>query len=385
MLCMEGLIKEFNPDILVISFMTSQFLFAQNLIDKAKKMRSNLPVIVGGVHAAALPEETMLNLKGIDYLCYGEGEKTFDLFIDYMNGLKSVDEIDGLFYRQNGNIAKNPPMPLLSTEELNKLPMPAWDVIYKRGVYLSALNYWDKIVPVFPLITARGCPYNCTFCDEGTIWKRKLRERDIDAIIEEMKYLVRQFRAEHFNILDDTFTFKPNRVIEFCEKLLKSNLNIHWRCTAKVKTVTPEMLSYMKKAGCKLISYGVESGDQHVLDLMRKKQSLEQVKYAFRITKEAGIMSFALCMVGNIGEDFDSVKKTAQFVSELGADLFSCAIMTPYPGSENYEVCKRNNWILHYDWDKWVPTPINIKEFIPVSRTDKMDRQSYAQIILLFE
>jgi radical SAM superfamily enzyme YgiQ (UPF0313 family) len=80
-------------------------------------------------------------------------------------------------------------------------------------------------------------------------------------------------------------------------------------------------------------------------------------------------------MVGNIGEDFESVKKTARFVSELGADLFSCAIMTPYPGSENYEICKTNGWILHYDWDKWVPTPINIKKFIPVSRTDKMNAQ----------
>jgi len=370
----EDIIREFNPDIIAVSFMTSQFAFARNLIDRAKRIKPDLPVIVGGVHAAALPEDTMLDLGNVNYLCYGEGEKTFDGFVDYMSGSKRVEEIKGLVFRRNGEIVKNTLMPLLSADELNKLQMPAWDVIYKHGVYTSALTYWNKIVPVFPVITARGCPYHCTFCDEGTIWKRILREREIDAVINEVKYLHKKWGAGHFNILDDTFTLKPKRVIEFCDKLLENNLTINWRCTAKVGTVTPEMLSYMKKAGCKMIAYGVESGDQQILNLIMKKQTLEQVKDAFRITKEAGIMSFALCMVGNIGEDFESVKKTARFVSELNADLFSCAIMTPYPGSENFEVCKKNGWILHYDWDKWVPTPINIREFVPVSRTDKMDR-----------
>ena len=370
----EDIIREFNPDILAVSFMTSQFAFARNLIDKAKRIKPDLPVIVGGVHAAALPEDTMLDIGDVDYLCYGEGEKTFVDFIDYTNGIKGIEDVKGLLFRKKGKVIKNLPMPLLSIEELNELPMPAWDVIYKHGSYLSALTYWNKIVPVYPVITARGCSFNCTFCDEGTIWNRKLREREMDAVIYEMNGLIKKWGAEHFNILDDTFTLKPKRVKEFCDKILINKFNIKWRCTAKVGTVTPEMLSHMKKAGCKLIAYGVECGDQKVLDLMRKKQTLEQVKDAFRITKEAGMMSFALCMVGKMGEDLESVKKTARFVSELGADLFSCAVMTPYPGSGNFEVCKKNGWILHYDWDKWVPTPINIKEFVPVSRTVKMDR-----------
>lgn len=108
---------------------------------------------------------------------------------------------------------------------------------------------------------------------------------------------------------------------------------------------------------------------------MKKRQTLDTVRRAFEMTNRTGMMSYALCMVGNIGEDFTAVKRTESFVKAIGATLFSVAVMTPYPGSVNYETCTRNGWLLHKDWKRWTPSPIRQKKWEPVARTDKMDRK----------
>jgi radical SAM superfamily enzyme YgiQ (UPF0313 family) len=371
-LSLETIVSDFKPDLYVVSFMTPQYYKAIKVIQKFKDWTPKAKVIVGGPHASALSVETMQELKEIDYLCKGEGEKTFEEFLGYLNGKMPLEEVNGLFYRKDGKIFTNTPRELMSSRELDNCSVD-WEKLLEQGPYMQKLVYTKTIVPALSVITARGCPFGCTFCDEGNMWQRKVRMRSIDNVIKEIMYLQGKYSIEHINVLDDTFTLSKSRVIEFCQKI--KPLKIKFRITAKTTTVDEEMLDHLKQAGCQIIAYGVESGDEEVLKKMKKQQTIKDIKNAFEITRRADIPSYALCMVGNIGEDMKAVKKTAELIKEIKPDLFSCSLMTPYPGSENYKTCKDNGWILHYDWELWVPSVLKMKDFKPVARTDKMDEK----------
>lgn len=371
---LERVVKDFTPDLIAVTTMTPQYFEASRKIKQFRALLPNAPIVLGGIHATALPQQTMSEMEEVDFLCVGEGEKTFSELLAYLEDKtpERLSSINGLVYRSGEKVLMNAPRELMPEEELESLPQVAWDKLTEYGVYRQPLHYESSINTVFSIITARGCPFECTFCDEGTIWKRKVRKRSIDNVVSEIRYLQERFDAKYFNILDDTFTLLPARVEEFCNRV--AGLNINFRITAKVNTVSPEMLAMLKTAGCRLIAYGVESGDQEVLNLMKKKQTIDEVKRAFSLTNEAGIMSYALCMVGNLGENLSSVEKTADLVEDIKADLYSVAAMTPYPGSTNYKVCKENGWIIHEDWEKWCPTPVGIRNWEPVARTDLMDK-----------
>jgi len=367
---LDDVIQQFRPELYAVTFMTPQYYEAFKAIKRFKELTPQAKIIVGGPHPSALPEDTLKEIKDIDFLCKGEGEKTFEDFLDFLKNKKSLNDIDGLYYHEKGQIFSNRLRELMSKEELEEYRVD-WNKILEYGPYKQKLVYTDKIERALSVITTRGCPFQCTFCDEGNIWQRKARMRTIESVIDEIKWLHRNFKTNHFNILDDTFTLNKSRVIQFCNKI--TPLKIKFRITAKTTTIDKEMLQNLKEAGCQVVAFGVESGDENVLRLMKKKQTIADIKHAFKLTHEVGISSYALCMVGNIGEDMNAVKKTAKLIKEIKPDFFSCSIMTPYPGSENYKICKKNGWILHYNWEHWVPSVLKIKNFKVVSRTDKMD------------
>jgi radical SAM superfamily enzyme YgiQ (UPF0313 family) len=369
-ICLDEILKNLKPGLIVISFMTPQYYEVLKVIKKFKEHCPGATIIIGGPHATALPGETLKEINEIDFVCKGEGEKTFEQFLDYLGGSAGLEDINGLFYRRNGQIYTNAPRELMTSSEMDEHCLD-WHKMMEYGPYPQKLSYRNVIMPVFPVITARGCPNHCTFCDEGNIWQNKVRMRSIDNVIKEISFLVERYNAKCFNILDDAFTLKKSRVIEFCERI--KPLNIHFRITSTVKSVDEEKLSYLAQAGCDLISYGVESGDENVLRIMKKRQTIQDIKRAFDLTTKADILSYALCMVGNIGEDMSAVKRTASLLDEIKPDLASCSIMMPYPGSENYRICRDNGWLIHHNWKYWIPSILKTKGYKVVARTDKMD------------
>jgi len=367
---LDEMLEGFTPDVIAVSFMTPQYGEAGRAVGRFRDRFSHARIIVGGPHATALPRQTLEEMTEVDYLCRGEGERTFGDFLRYLNGEIGLEAVDGLYYRSGDRISANAPRPLIPGEELDNYGIE-WQKLLEHGPYVSKLSYRNTAVPVFPVITARGCPFQCTFCDEGNIWQRKVRMRSIDKVVEEIEFLAGRYGAEYLNILDDTFTLKKSRVFEFCERI--KPLGLHFRITSTVKGVDEQILARLREAGCDLVAYGVESGDPDVLRIMKKRQSLDDVRRAFRLTREAGILSYALCMVGNIGETRPAVEKTAKLLDEIKPDLASCSIMTPYPGSENYRTCKQNGWIVHQQWEHWTPSLLKTKRYRLVARTDKMD------------
>lgn len=369
---LPGVIKRLSPRLVGVSFMTSQYGYAMKCFAASRSGAPSAVTVAGGVHTSALPIDVMKNAD-IDFAVVGEGEDTLSKLAGSLEGGPSEwGKIPGLVYRNNGEPVINPPRTLL--EALDGIPMPLWEEL-GRAKYTDIPTGLGKEVEVFPLITGRGCPNKCNFCASSVVFHRRLRTRSPENVFQEMEVLHDRFGARHFNFLDDTLTIKRNNVMRLCEMIIKAGWNTEWRCTARVDTIDLELLKMMKRAGCRMVTYGVESGDPQILRNVMKRIDLDQVKEAFRLTREAGLQSMGLFMVGNLGETKVSVQKTIDFIKELEADFVSCSILIPYPGTEIYEIAKARGWIRESDWDKYVPTPHAIRDFRPVAVTENMGEE----------
>lgn len=362
-----------RPQLIGVSFMTPQFGYASEILQIAKNSAPSAVTVAGGPHSSSMPED-VLALPGVDFVVFGEGEETLAELIDVLDGNKDFGKVLGLAWKNSGGTCVvNLPRPLMP--DIDSIPRPAWDLL-RQYTYTDLPMYKREEVPVYPIITARGCPFECLFCDEGSIWKRKVRFRSIPLVLDEIEWLCKEYGARTFNVLDDTFTLRPERVTEFCQGLNARGLAIFWRCTAKSTTVTAKMLSEMAAAGCKLVGYGVESGNQQILNNIKKAQTLDDVRRAMQLSREAGLQTIALCIVGNLGETPETVEDTIRFVEEIQPDFATGAIMTPYPGSGMYRICKQNGWIRNTNWNHWIPTPHGIPNFRPVAVIADMDQQA---------
>lgn len=352
-----------------ISFMTSQVRLALEIAHLIKEMDKEITIFVGGPHASALPEE-ILREEGIDFVVIGEGEITaLELVDSLLKKKNNYYQIEGIAYRQNGRVRINPAREMLG--DLDSLPFPAWHLLPLKRYSVSQMGV-DVTKPVFALLSSRGCPNNCIFCDSHTIFGRKFRGRSAQNILSEMKFLKEHFLATQFDFVDDLITVNRKRLEDLCDLIIKEKLDIRWMSNARVNTVDYKLLKKMEAAGCERIDFGVESGDERVLKAINKKISLAQIRDAHRWARKAGLKTTTFLMVGNLGEDFSSIKKTIKLVEEIQSDNPGVSIATPFPGTALYQIAKDNNWLCETDWSKYVTSPYILPRYKPVMRTDKM-------------
>lgn len=305
-----------------------------------KKYLPEIKIIVGGSHASALPEE-VLSDNNIDIVVRGEGEYTFK---DIVNGIKDNKNniiknsmINGISYRdKQGNIIHNKDRPLI--ENLDELPMPAYHLMPMEKYYPSPGSY--KMLPAMSLVVTRGCMGRCTFCNPIT--KGKMRSRSPEKIVEEIKYLMENYRIKEVCFFDDLLTGIRENVEKMCSILIEKNIEISWSCFTRVNHVEEQLFTKMKKAGCHTVLFGVESGNQGILDKMRKGITLEQVKKAVEICKKIGLETRASYIFGAIGDTKETMQETMNFALNLGTDHAIFTIMTPYPGTEVWKEALRN-------------------------------------------
>ncbi len=335
-----------NPKYVGISATTLSIINASELADEIKKINRKIKIIVGGPHLTAIPEETMRLFKSFDFGVIGEGEETMRELINFLEQGGEISDVSGIVFRQGDNIVRTDPRAFL--DDLDKLPFPAWDLLADFPNKYHPPPFRFKRLPAVYIVTTRGCPYKCIFCDRS-VFGNKCRGHSSKYILELIEYLYKKFDIREILIEDDTFvTFKP-RLIEICEGIINRNIKISWSCLARADAVTPEILSLMKKAGCWSISYGIETGDEEVMKFIGKNITLDKIEQAVKWTKKAGIFSKGFFILGHPIDNHNTIKKTTEFALGIPLDDISVSMMTPFPGSKLNKIASQygefeDNW-----------------------------------------
>ena len=338
-----GRILEYKPELLGITMSTPVFDLSVK-ISKAVKREISVFILVGGPHPSTLPEET-LGSGAIDVVCRGEGEETLAEVFDYFLKEKPLEKILGISFLNKGESVSTPDRPPI--KNLDDLPFPCWDG-FPLDRYFSPAR---KMRLSLPIMTSRGCPAKCYFCYKG-IFGSQYRFRSPRNVVNEIVYLKNRYHLQEFSIIDDNFSLLNKRSEEICNLIIERRLNLPWSLPNGIRAspLSENLFRLMKKSGCYRVFVGVETGDEQVLKSINKGISLKEVEEAVRLARKAGLEVGTFFMIGNLGEDAETIDKTIAFSLHLNPDFSQFTIATPYPGTVFYETIKREGKFLFEKW-----------------------------------
>lgn len=350
---LEEKIKISQFDLVGISANTPLIKGAWEVAKIVKKF-SEAKVVLGGPHPTSLPKES-LNKNFIDVIIRGEGEETIVELCQKISQNESLEDILGISYKKNNQIVHNPPRHLI--KDLDSLPFPAYHLfkIDKYSVTQPLKSKKTKGSRAFYIMTSRGCPFGCIYCYKG-IYGRTFRARSPQNVIAEWKHLVNDLRATEIGVQDDIFNLNKKRALEICHLLVKEKLNkIPWITNNGIRAdhTDLELLKAMKEAGCKRVGFGVESGSQKILDIIKKNSTLDQFRKVFTEAKKIGLETMSFFMFGNPGEDSQTMEQTIKFAQELDPDIAHFSITTPFPGTPLYNLVEKEGKFLIKDWSQY--------------------------------
>lgn len=342
-------IVTYQPTIVGISSTTVGIAASGELAQRLKQQFPQMLTLIGGCHVTAIPENTLAEFPGFDIGVIGEGEATLAELLNVMMETGNVPHsLLGTVAREDGNIRVNPPRPRI--ENLDELPLPAWKLLPNFPQAFTPSPARIKQFPCASVVFTRGCPNQCHFCDRS-VFGNRVRSVSPEYAVNMIKDLRQNFGVKEILIEDDTFIISRQRIQDFCERMISENTGVSWSCLGRADRVTLDLLKLMKRAGCWHISYGIESGDQQILDAMQKGETLAQVEQAIRWTKEAGIKTKGFFMVGFPGETEQSLTLTKALALRLPLDDISVMQLTPFPGSAIYEYADQFG-VFERDWRK---------------------------------
>lgn len=333
-----------KPDLIGI---TATILSYDAALETGKKLK-NYKIVIGGPHFTSVPEKVMQE-ECFDFGVIGEGEETILELCNALKYDKDFSKINGLVYRENGEIKINKRRELI--KNLDELPFPALHLYPDLKKYTPMPGGYKQL-PFAHMITSRGCPYRCVYCDRS-VFGNRFRSQSPERVIKEIEFLVEKYGVKEIKFYDDTFTMDMERVSKICDLIIEKGIKITWSCSTRVDRVNKELLMKMKKAGCWQIDYGLESGDQRMLNIMKKGITLEQSRNAAKWTKEAGIRLRAFIILGMPGETNESIRNTIDFVKELRVDVVAFYALMIYPGNELYDMVKKEGRLLHEDYSQF--------------------------------
>lgn len=325
---LEQFLTERQPDVVGLSILTLPYPLSQQIIRRIRKALPNATIVIGGVHVSAVKEESLLENPDADVAVLGEGENTF---LELLEG-KDYSEILGICYRRNGEVVENPPRPLI--KNLDELPSPAWD-LFPMLKYRATLPY-GRTKYLVVVSTSRGCPYRCPYCSQplGPVYRGLSAKR----VVEDIEDLVTRYSIREFHFYDDVFTMDRKRTIELCDLLDQAKFKIKWSCNTRVDLVDPEMLHRIKKAGCYIIQYGVESGNQEILDTIGRRYKVDRVRSAFKASREAGLRTSAFFVLGLPGETDETIEDSVNLAKELKADYTHWSLLNILPENKMKDI-----------------------------------------------
>jgi anaerobic magnesium-protoporphyrin IX monomethyl ester cyclase len=331
-LAIKSYLLEKRPAFIGMSCTTSSFLDGIRIANMARELCPDIRVIFGGPHVSALREKILEDFPEVDYCVTGEGEVTLTELI------KSAGEhpasIKGIVYRDalkgivsNGYRAGIP--------DLDTLPFPAYKKLegYPSAYKLPIFNYPRS--PNASCISSRGCPYACTYCDRS-VFQRSFRYNSAEYVYEHLDFLKRRFGIRHINFYDDQFTFNRERIMTLTTMMMEKSLSLTFNCVVRAEHIDHDLIRQMKRAGCWMISLGIETGDEMLLARHRKNADLKMLEKKVNMIHDAGIRTKGLFMLGLPGETVESINKSIRYFLSLPLDDLNVAKFTPFPGTPLY-------------------------------------------------
>lgn len=345
-------IKEIDPDLIGFSAMTTSYAITKEFNKELKKEVPYAYYCWGGVHATALPVETIKE-NGLDFLVYGEGEFTMAEVCRRIKNKKNNDEqgvnlegINGVYYIDRGIIKNTPPRAFI--KDLDSLPIPDRSLLENFKWYLSppGILRGKFRYGITTMYASRGCPYQCIFCASKIVHGSNIRRRSVDNVIKEMVYLKDRFGVTGIYFNDDTFATDINWLKEFCDRLKKEGLNMVWGCQTRANIAQNlDILKMMKRGGCVQVDIGCESGSDKILENLKKGITSFMILKSFENLKKVKMSTFATFIIGNPGETMEDVKKTEE-VARRAPGAVSFLILVPYPGSPLFKMALDNKWFV---------------------------------------
>jgi radical SAM superfamily enzyme YgiQ (UPF0313 family) len=322
-------VSSFKPDLVGFTAVTSGFLNAYRLAEAIKQLSPEIIVVFGGVHVSALRGTILASFRAIDFVVTGEGEKAM---AELAAGAKPAS-IQGLVYREGTEIRDNG----LRTDlcELDSLPFPAYDKLegFPKSFEAALFNYPKS--PSATIISSRGCPYQCSYCDRS-VYRRSFRFNSAEYLYEHMAFLKSKFGIRHVFFYDDLFTFNRERIEKFCRLLREKPLRMTFNCAVRVGHIDDELLKMLKASGCWMVSLGIESGAPEILARHKTKVDFNEMRTTVKRIQKAGLRAKGLFMMGLPGETEETIRMTTDFITSLELDDMNMTKFTPFPGSPIY-------------------------------------------------
>ncbi|MEK6920479.1 MAG: radical SAM protein [Nanoarchaeota archaeon] len=363
-------ITSFKPDFVGMPTFATNIDMCHTIARISKEINPHAKVMLGGAHTSIFAQHA-LSSPHVDFGIQSEAEIVFDEFLDALDQEKDFTHVKGLVYKDStGTIHVNPKQKLYP--DLNQFPIPARH-LFPMEKYHSSANLRGK--RTLNMMTSRGCPYRCTYCSSPQIFGQSFRYLNTENVMKELRQLRDVYGADSIQFYDETFTVHRQRVIDLCEAMIKENLNMQWACFTRANLVDKELLKKMKEAGCYLIFFGLESGVQRLIQLIKKDITLEQSRNAVKLCKEAGIQAWCSFILGLPGETKEESQQTVNFALELDPEYVQFPIFMPWPGTAIYDIAKKHGVILNENlsdytaWDKAVYKPHPDREPEEVQKT----------------
>jgi len=334
-----------NPGVIVLHSSTPSFKSDICFIRKIKLLLPHVKVILFGLHTTSCPEDILSS--DIEYVVRAEPEVTVSsLVAAFVSDSKSLDGVLGISYWRNGRVFHNPGRGYI--DDLDSLPFPAWEYLDVKKYVLPYDNNPFLIINV-----SRGCPFHCIFCTSHVYYGNRWRCRSPENVVLEIEEIVAKYGINNFLFLSDTFNFSKDFIFSLCGLIIRRELNIKWMCNSRVDILEKESLKIMKEAGCWLISLGIESASESILEHVNKGITARQSKDAISAIRKAGIKTLCYFVFGLPGENVVTIQKTIDFIKNCGCDYGHFYSATPFPGTEFYRLAKDAGWLLSEDWSRY--------------------------------
>ncbi len=342
-------IKKFNPDLIVLETVTPTFFSDMRFVSFVKQNIDTKLCLVG-THVSVFPKKSLRESKA-DYVAIKEYDYTVLDLLENLNGKKDLKDIEGIAYKEDDDVFVNKERELLT--DMDSLPFVS--KVYKKFLDIEDYRYSLARHPMVQIWSARGCPNMCTFCQYPQVFSgRCFRSRSPENFVDELEWVKKNLpQVKEIFVEDDTMTIDKERIIRICDLIRERNLKIVW--SANLRADVPyEVLKKMKESGFRMAIVGYESGNQEVLNNIRKGVLLERTIKFTEDCKKLGIKIFGCFMVGLPGETRETVYQTLDYAKRLNPDMAFFQHSVPFPGTRFYEWAKKENCLVTEDWDEWL-------------------------------